>query len=168
MAWRRSLLTFPGWGLIFSASCWRSSRAASAPRGHAPSPRPPSRVLSARCFRATSRGVLAAPRPLSLPAGYSLTQRVGRLVPCGRWNEDRRGELGCGGNAVSSPGAAGCRESRRPRESASAPYPGATSEAGLWNPGPGAAEHRLRPTRSVSSEHGDSGPLTRGPPRGRR
>lgn len=42
---------------------------------------------------------------------------------------------------MSSPGAAGCRESRRPRESASAPSPGATSEAGLWNPGPGAAEH---------------------------
>jgi len=109
LAWRRCLLTFPGWGLTFLASCWRGFRAASAPRGHAPSPRPPSRVRSARWFRATSRGVVAARRPLSLPAGDSLTQRVGRLVPCRGWKEDMRGEPGCGGNAVSSPGAAGCR-----------------------------------------------------------
>lgn len=79
-------------------------------------------------------------RPRSFPAGDPLTQRVGRLLPCRGWNEDMRGEPGCGGNAVSSPGAAGCSESPRPRQPASAPSSRATSEEGLWRPGPGAAE----------------------------
>lgn len=71
LAWRRCPLTFRGWGLTFFASCWRSSRAASALRGHAPSPRPPSQVRRARRFRATSRAVPAAPATPVLSSGGS-------------------------------------------------------------------------------------------------
>lgn len=45
--------------------------------------------------------------------------------------------------------------------------PGATSEEGLWDPGPGAAEGSALWTRSGSSEHDDSGLFTRGLPTGR-
>ena len=127
LAWPRCLLTFSPGGDRHS---FRAARGAS---GQHPCPAAPLPALHPKqgprwgWVRAASRGVPAARRPLSPPAGDSLTQRVGRLVPCRRWSEDVRGEPGCRGNAVSSPGTAGRSEGPRPREPAPTPYPAATS-----------------------------------------
>lgn len=100
-------------------------------------PSTPRRARSARRFRAPGRGHPAARRPLSLPAGGSLTQRVGRQVPAGM-ERGCAGRGGCGGNAVSSSGATGCGES--PRTRVPPPPPRRPLPRGSRHPGPGAAE----------------------------